>query len=486
MALRQATPRTVPLPQGRVRRRDGREVLYYAVEVPHPVPPRAAYLGVRDGDRPLLLESAAGLPEIARRSVLAVNPTETFEADDPHRLLERLHAWWARETGVCDGQVPAPGPGVYGLLTYEAARAIERLPATTVDELRLPLATFGRYDAAAVWDHHRGGCTVWARSHRDASHAAHLMAPLVEAVRFGGAQCRYGCPATAPVASSHDWPAYAAMVHRAQAYIRAGDIFQANLAQRLTVPWPHDAWNLYDRLMRINPSPFSVLADFGPWEIISCSPERLVRLHGDLVETRPLAGTRPRGRSASEDAALRRELRIDPKECAEHIMIVDMARNDIGRVCELGSVRPGSLAHLESYSHVSHIASNIVGRRRAGVGPWDVIRAVFPGASITGVPKVRCMEIIDELEPVRRGAYTGAAGWVAPTGECDWNILIRTITLRGGRAYAHVGGGIVADSDPQREYQETWAKAAALLAALGAAPGGPESPVGAHERLGLA
>ena len=151
-------------------------------------------------------------------------------------------------------------------------------------------------------------------------------------------------------------------------------------------------------------------------------------------------------------------------------MIVDMARNDIGRVCEYGSVHPVSLAHMESYSHVSHIVSEVAGQRRAGLNPWDLIAATFPGASITGVPKVRCMEVIDELEPVRRGPYTGSVGWVAPTGDCDFNILIRTVLLRGGIAYAHVGGGIVADSEPEREYRETWAKAGALLDALGVCP----------------
>lgn len=468
MALRHAGPATVPLPRGRVRALDGRETVYYAVELPHPVPPRDAYVAVQDGAWPLLLESAAGLPDIAERSMLVVNPSATFVAHEPDRLLERLHRWWATETGRCAGEIPAPGPGVYGLLTYEAARGIERLPCTTVDDMGLPIALFGRYDAAAVWDHRRGdSCIVWGRSSHGPAHAARLMNPLLEAVRFGGAYARPVRPSVPTIRTSHEWSAYASMVERARAYIRAGDIFQANLAQRLAVPWCADAWSLYERLMQVNPSPFSVLADFGEWAVVSCSPERLVRVAGDRIETRPLAGTRPRGRSLAEDAALRRELRVDPKECAEHIMIVDMARNDIGRVCTLGSVRPASLAHLESYSHVSHIASNIVGRLRRGVGPWEVIRAVFPGASITGVPKVRCMEIIDELEPVRRGAYTGAFGWIAPTGDCDWNILIRTITLCGGQAYAHVGGGIVADSDARQEYAETWAKAAALLAALG-------------------
>lgn len=448
---------------------------YYAERVARPVSPRRAYLGVRSRPMPLLLESAAGRAEIARRSVLVADPGAVFMARETNGLFGRLRAWWELETGACHGQVPAPGPGVYGLLTYEAARAVERLPSTAHDDVGLPVAAFGRYDAAAVWDHAAETCTVWGRSASGAEHAAEVMAPLLAAVRDGGPEPKApDIAGTACVASSHDWPAYAAMVRRAQAYIRAGDIFQANLAQRLRAPWPHDAWTLYDRLMRINPSPFSVLADFGDWQVVSCSPERLVRVQGDDVETRPIAGTRPRGSTADEDDALSRELRLDPKECAEHIMIVDMARNDIGRVCAYGSVQPASLAHLEAYSHVWHIVSSIVGKRRPRADPWNVVGATFPGASVTGVPKIRCMEIIDELESYARGAYTGSVGWVAPTGDCDWNILIRTLTLHEGTAYGHVGGGIVADSDPRREYAETWAKAAALLQALGAvAPATP-------------
>lgn len=471
MLLRTLALEHPPVQRAVVHQLDGRWMTYYAVRVASPVPPRRAFLGVRHLPMPLLLESAAGLPDITRRSVLVCRPSALFVTHEPEGLLGRVRAWWERERGPAHGAVPAPGPGVYGLLAYEAARGIERLPATTVNDLDLPVAALGRYDAAAVWDHAAGACTVWARSADGVGHAAELMAPLLGAVRAGGPEPTVATPVLpSRAASSHDWPAYRDMVERVQAYIRAGDVFQANLAQRLDAPWAHDAWTLYDRLMGINPSPFSALADFGDWQLASCSPERLVTVRGDHVETRPIAGTRPRGRTVEEDAAFQRELRVDPKECAEHVMIADMARNDIGRVCEYGTVRPASLAHLEAYSHVWHITSSIVGRRRSGVDPWHVLGATFPGASITGVPKVRCMEIIDELERTARGPYTGSLGWVAPTGDCDWNILIRTIALRAGRAYAHVGGGIVADSDARREYAETWAKAAALLAALGAEP----------------
>lgn len=256
------------------------------------------------------------------------------------------------------------------------------------------------------------------------------------------------------------------MVNRAKEYIAAGDIFQANLSQRLCFPFAGSPMELYRRLTRINPSPFAFYFDFEDFQLVSCSPERLVRVADGVVETRPIAGTRPRGRTAAEDDAMRKELMLHPKECAEHIMIVDMARNDIGRVCTCGTVQPDELMVIEQYSHVFHIVSNIVGKLSPGCTCFDVLAAVFPGASITGVPKIRCMEIIDELEAVRRGPYTGSLGWISYAGEMDMNIIIRTFVIKNGQAYIQVGGGVVADSEPEREYQESLNKAQALIEAL--------------------
>jgi anthranilate/para-aminobenzoate synthase component I len=274
-------------------------------------------------------------------------------------------------------------------------------------------------------------------------------------------QLRFG-----PMSSTHTIEEYRTMVERTKEYIVAGDIFQANLSQRLCFPFEGSPIELYHRLSAINPSPFAFYFDFGDFQLVSCSPERLIRLTNDFVETRPIAGTHPRGRDKAEDDLMRSTMIGHPKERAEHIMIVDMARNDIGRVCTCGSVRPDELMVIEQYSHVFHIVSNIVGTLLPDRDCFDLLAATFPGASITGVPKVRCMEIIDELEPVRRGPYTGSLGWISYSGDMDLNIIIRTFLAKNGNAYIQVGGGIVAYSRPDREYQETLHKARALIEAI--------------------
>jgi aminodeoxychorismate synthase component I len=271
-------------------------------------------------------------------------------------------------------------------------------------------------------------------------------------------------PRTTPGMSETD---YARRVRRCLEYIAAGDIYQANLSHRFAVELGgRSPRSIYRRLREINPSPFAALIELPDVTLVSCSPERLVRRCGQDVETRPIAGTRPRGTSTDEDRLLVEDLLMNPKERAEHIMLVDLERNDLGRVCSYGSVRVDEFMAVERYSHVSHIVSNIRGRLAPGRNALDLIRAVFPGGTVTGVPKVRCMEIIDELEPVRRGPYTGSIGYLSASGDLDLNIIIRTLVIAGARAYLQVGAGIVADSDPLREYQETLFKAEALLKAL--------------------
>lgn len=274
-----------------------------------------------------------------------------------------------------------------------------------------------------------------------------------------------GQPATpAPTVSPHE---YAAMVERAKAYIADGDIFQANLAQRFTADvGDRDGFDWYRRLRAINPAPFAAYLHVGDIQIISSSPERLIRLEGREAETRPIAGTRPRGADASDDDRLTTELLLHDKERAEHLMLVDLERNDLGRVCTYGSVKVDELMVTERYSHVIHIVSNIRGTLRPEAGPADLLDAVFPGGTVTGVPKVRCLEIIEELEPVPRGLYTGAIGYLSWSGQMDWNIAIRTLVLQQGRLSFHAGAGIVADSIPEREYRETMDKAQALFEAL--------------------
>ncbi|HET8760290.1 MAG TPA: anthranilate synthase component I family protein, partial [Nitrospiria bacterium] len=275
---------------------------------------------------------------------------------------------------------------------------------------------------------------------------------------------------TAPAASivagmSRD--AYCAMVERAKDYIAAGDIFQANLAQRFTAAHHgSDGLYVYRRLRAINPAPFAAFVDLGETEVICSSPERLVKVSGREVETRPIAGTRPRGATPTDDDDLTADLLLNPKERAEHLMLVDLERNDLGRVCAYGSVKVDELMVTERYSHVIHIVSNIRGTLRENASNFDVVDAVFPGGTVTGVPKIRCMEIIDELEPVSRGLYTGSIGYVSWSGHMDWNIVIRTLTRSRGELSFYTGAGIVADSDPDKEYRETLYKAQALIDAV--------------------
>jgi anthranilate/para-aminobenzoate synthase component I len=290
--------------------------------------------------------------------------------------------------------------------------------------------------------------------------------------RVGGLTWEEGAPnrgsrGSIDIICETDREAYMDMVLKAKEYISAGDIFQANLSQRMSAHIFRKApWDLYSVLRLINPSPFAAYMDFGDYYIVSSSPERLIRVSGRKAETRPIAGTRPRGGDSLEDQMMRKELLLNEKERAEHIMLIDLERNDLGRVAEYGSVMVDELMITEDCSHVMHIVSNVRGRLARGKDSFDAIRAAFPGGTITGVPKVRCMEIIDELEPVGRGPYTGSIGYIGFSGNMDLNIIIRTFVIKNAMAYVQAGAGIVADSDPEREYFETLKKAEALISAL--------------------
>lgn len=259
---------------------------------------------------------------------------------------------------------------------------------------------------------------------------------------------------------------YCKAIEEVKDYIQAGDIYQANLSQRFSVEFEGDPWLLYKRLRSINPAPFAAYLNFDDVVVISSSPERFLKVEGDRIETRPIKGTRPRGSTAEEDQKLADELMSSDKDRAEHVMIVDLERNDLGRVCEYGTVKVSEFEILESYPTVHHMVSTVEGRLREGVDQVDILKATFPGGSITGAPKVRSMEIIDELEPTKRSVYTGAIGYLSFNGNLDLNIAIRTILLKDGRAHYQVGGGIVADSDPKQEYQETLDKGRALEEAV--------------------
>jgi len=362
--------------------------------------------------------------------------------------------------------------GAVGYFGYDLVHGFERLPRNAPRDPALPDLDLYLTGTVVVFDHQQARLTIAHASYDDAG------APLTDAIlralerhadaprlrRAGEAPC----PVT--VMAGQTRSEYESLVRRCLRYIAAGDIFQANLAHRFTVDLGAlEPWTIYERLRAINPSPFAAFLDFGAVRVVSASPERLVSLHGRHVQTRPIAGTRPRGTERRQDLALAQELLSSDKERAEHLMLIDLERNDVGRVCDYGSIKVDELMVTERYSHVTHLVSNITGRLHPGKDWADLFQAVFPGGTVTGVPKVRCMEIIDELEPVGRGPYSGSIGYVSFSGDMDLNIVIRTLIAQEQTGGFHVGAGIVADSDPAREYDETLYKAQAIRDALSSA-----------------
>jgi aminodeoxychorismate synthase component I len=445
-----------------------------------------------------LLESGKGGGGVARYSFIGSDPYLVF-AGKGGRYELRTHDRTTTHHGdpftalaamLRGSRMPRPEGlppffgGAVGLFGYDLVRQFETLPAVAADDLPLPDLLFAFVDLVAALDHQTDTLQL-------------IFAPPLERLlgepreklyregcdRLAALEARLRSPARPRLAEplpgvtiipGQTREAYTERVRRCQDFIRAGDIYQANLSHRFTIG-STSALGLreelagpafYDRLRRVNPSPFAALMTFEDLVLVSSSPERLVRLQDGRVDTRPIAGTRPRGATVAADRRLAEELLTNAKERAEHLMLVDLERNDMGRVCRYGTVRVDEFMVIERYSHVSHIVSNVSGLLREGLDGFDLIRAAFPGGTITGVPKIRCMEIIEQLEPVRRGPYTGSLGYLSWSGDLDLNILIRTLVLTGGRGYLQAGAGIVADSDPDREYEETLFKAEALLNVL--------------------
>ena len=415
---------------------------------------------------PFLLESVAQGGD-ARYDILFAFPGETLSSADGGDFLAALDAVWkaASIPSAADSDIPFHG-GWFLYLGYELAAQVEpclQLPAATDG---LPVAFATRMPAAIIRDHHRHGLWLVAEQ------PTQLETLAADVTAQQAAWTRPAATTFAPLHGSlHEAPPapYLSGVQRCKAYIVEGDVFQVNLSRpwRGTLAAETRPADIYRRLRRHNPAPFAGLALHDGAAIISSSPERLVRVRGDRVDTRPIAGTRPRNAETAQDRALQAELLAHPKERAEHIMLIDLERNDLGRICVPGSVEVDELMVLESYAHVHHIVSNVCGRLRPGTTPGEVIRAVFPGGTITGCPKVRCMEIISELEGEGRGAYTGSMGYLNRDGSLDLNILIRTIVQHGCELSLRAGAGVVADSVPERELEETRAKARGLLLALG-------------------
>ena len=378
-------------------------------------------------------------------------------------FLAALDAQWKRLRSVRD-EPRWPFRGGWALLLgYELAAQVEPVLRLPEAEGGLPIAIALRCPAAVLRDHATGECVLVAEPASEA-----LLETLQRDVE--SAMTLDALPAwNPPEAVEEDEPArYTGGVRKVLDYLAAGDVFQANLSRgwRARFEQPLEPARLFQRLRENNPAPFAGVFAHEGWAVVSSSPERLVSVRGDLAETRPIAGTRARF-AGDDDAERMRELVGHPKERAEHVMLIDLERNDLGRVCTPGSVEVDELMTVESYAHVHHIVSNVRGRLRPEVTPGDVIRAVFPGGTITGCPKVRCMQIIAELEGVGRGAYTGAMGWLNRDGDLDLNILIRSAEVEGATVRFRTGAGIVADSDPQRELEETRAKARGMLRALG-------------------
>jgi len=443
----------------------------------------------------VLLDSAGGAPGLCRFSFLAWDPrlrltvkdgaarlagsggVHEMPAGNPFDLLRWLLEGMAPADAVAAGKDLAPPitGGAFGMVGYDAGRYIERLPDEAADDLQLPDLDFIFPRKLICLDHVTGGAHLFFEDadpdELAAAQAAITAGPPSDRGSTAPAELppligRTGFDLSSLTQSNMSRAAYADMVRRAKSYILAGDIFQANLSQRLRLAYDGEPFDLYESLRRVNPSPFAGYLEMGDYQLISSSPERLVELKGRRAQTRPIAGTRRRGTDFAEDGDLTLELNLDPKERAEHIMLVDLERNDMGRVCDYGSVEVNELMVNEAYSHVIHIVSNVRGDLHRQRDALDLLKAMFPGGTITGCPKVRCMEIIDELEPVRRGPYTGSFGYVGYNGSMDMNIIIRTLVRVDGHVYAQAGGGIVADSDPEREYQESLRKAEAMVRAV--------------------
>ncbi len=430
---------------------------------------------------PVLLDSAAD-GALSQVSLLAALPRGALWLDARGGLhttgalpplpatdfLGALDAHW-RHAG--QGSTPRPatlpfGGGWFVYLGYELALQVEPAlapwwPAESDRDAR-PVAVALRIPAALLQD---AAGNAWLVAEPDVTGAelAGIRADIAAAT---------GMPTPAAgvhiAATEEDPDAYITRIRRAQDYIRAGDIYQANLSRwwRAELPADCSAADLYRRLRLSNPAPFAGFAQFGGFCVLSSSPERLLRMQDGRLDTRPIAGTHPRGATAEEDRALKAALVAHPKERAEHVMLIDLARNDLGRVSEGGSVHVDEYMAVETYAHVHHIVSNVTGRQAPGITPPQALRAVFPGGTITGCPKVRCMQIIAELEGTPRGPYTGSLGYLNHDGSGDFNILIRTISLYGNRLEIRAGAGIVADSVPERELAESRAKARGMLLAL--------------------
>jgi para-aminobenzoate synthetase component 1 len=457
------------------------------IRQPLDLPPGRLAAVIGTWREPALLESGPGFGEAGRWSLLAAYPRRVFEATGTSwtvRNWGRLESsgdgppWeplaaLLRRFGLADlSDTPDPDlppflGGLIGFFGYDLAPTIERLPRKAPRDSRMPDLRFGLYDTVVTVDHANGGVELWAHDLLGEGRAAvEGRAGLWCRALSRPARSRRPRSRLGPLESNFSEAAYLEAVGRALEYVAAGDIFQVNLSQRFTARGQPEPLDLYLRLKQRSPSPFGCFLRWDDFAVVGASPEWFYQTRGSRIVTRPIKGTRPRGRTPGDDARLAAELAASPKDRAELTMIVDLERNDLGRVCRYGTVEVVEPGTVESFAQVHHLVATVQGQLWPSVGPVDVVKAVFPGGSITGAPKIRAMQIIDELEPTRRGLYTGAVGYFTRGGSA-LNIAIRTLLVEGERVSFQVGGGIVADSDPETEYHETLHKGRGLREVLG-------------------
>lgn len=438
-----------------------------------------------------LLESVEGGEHVGRYSFLGINPSIVFKSKgrkvsitkelktrtwttDTNPLLE-LKKIMAEYKPVSIDGLPRFTGGAVGYIGYNVVSFFENIPADKPDELNFPDVYFMVTDTLVVFDHVKHIIKIVANAKVDKSpskvydESIKKIEKLVRQIKIPSKVSVAEFPKKLKemaVKSNFTKKQYADIVNRAKEYIRAGDIIQVVPSQRFSVPVRSRPFDIYRALRSVNPSPYMYYITGDDFHIVGSSPELLVRCENGIVETRPIAGTRPRGQTPEEDEKLAQDLLSDEKEKAEHIMLVDLGRNDLGRVCENGTVKVTDLMIIERYSHVMHLVSNVAGKLRADKDQFDVLAATFPAGTVSGAPKIRAMEIIDELEKTDRGPYAGAIGYFSFSGNLDSAITIRTILIKNNRAYVQAGGGVVADSVPEKEYQETVNKAKAMIKAI--------------------
>jgi anthranilate synthase component 1 len=442
--------------------------------------PVSAFLKLRaaGGDEPCFLLESADHGRVGRYSFIGYRPRKVLrwslgDPGDPYALAQDQ---LSGSRAAASPDLPPFAGGAVGMFAYDLVRTVEPLGDPNPDPLGVPDLALMLTDTLLAFDHLKRTITVVAHPADDGEAAQIKIAevrrvlagPLPNAQLDGPQRGDPGRAERTPPAfeSNMTREQFEANVARIIEYIRAGDAYQVVPSQRWTAPAPVSAFSIYRGLRAVNPSPYMYFLDFGDFQIAGASPEPLVTVTGSKVTTTPIAGTRPPGATAEQDLAIAQELLADPKERAEHLMLVDLGRNDIGRVSQYGSVSVDDFMVVEHYSHVMHIVSNVSGRLRDGIGALDALRAVNPVGTLSGAPKVRAMQIIDELEPVKRGGYGGAIGWASYTGDMDTCVHIRTAVVKDGLIHIQAGGGTVADANPANEYEESVAKSRALRAAV--------------------